>query len=88
MIRSAALLFAIVSEIVFRCPCFAGITGLLAELAYMVGIELKELKMAFDGCAIRLVAIGIKTHHAIFKAAFKMDAVGLAIHPVLYPYFS
>ena len=86
MIRSAALLFAVVSEIVFRYPCFAGITGLLAELAHMVGIKLNELKMSPDRRAVRALAVSVITHYSIFQLSFKVDAVGLAINLVLYPY--
>src|SRR5215510_588682 len=53
----------------------------------MVGIQFEELKMAADGCAVRLTAVCVITHHAIFQLAFKVNAVGLAVAPILHPYF-
>src|SRR3954463_457406 len=53
----------------------------------MVGIELEKLKMAPDRRAVRLAAVRVKAHYAIFQLAFKVNAVGLAVDPILHPYF-
>src|SRR4051795_5659501 len=53
----------------------------------MVGIELEKLKMAPDRRAVRLAAVRVKAHYAIFQLAFKVNAIGLAVDPILHPYF-
>src|SRR5262245_39922504 len=78
-------LLAVIGEVVLGRPGLAAITGLLAELADVVGIEFDKLEMALDRRAVRLAAIGEKAHHALIQVPFEVDAVGLAVNPVLDP---
>src|SRR5579864_4712400 len=80
-------LFADVSKVIFHGPAFAVIAGGLGILANMICIDRDKLHVSPDRRATGIGAVSKITHHAVFQPAFKMDAVRLAVHPILYPLF-
>ena len=54
----------------------------------MVIVEFEELQVAASVRAVGVETVGVKAHHAIFQGTFEMNAVGLVVHPVLYPLLS
>src|SRR5262245_31246333 len=82
-----ASLLPVVGKVILGRPGLAAVSGLLAELTDMIGIELEKLEMALDGCSVCLAAVGKKTHHTVIEMAFKVDSIGLVVNPVLDPLF-
>ena len=79
--------FTDVSKVIFRSPGLAAVAGGLRELTDMIGINRDELHVPLDSSPLCVNAVRKIAHHAVFQPAFKVHAVGLAVDPILDPFF-